>query len=237
MLQILGAIFGTVIFYGLICWILQVNKNKRFIIAGVITWLLCATVYGFLGGESINFFPLMFLDGLFKYFIGSAIWTIIAVILDKKGKSTKWVLKYIPICILCITIILMFLLILIDKSKQMSKRIMVQDEVAQIVVGTRTLLEGYDDYSKIDNNTIFAALGMSSKNPYGGNYRVDAYVDNPKLFIVSINNVNQSDCKYFVNKKWTESILYRVDSNQYNGAIATPKNCSSNENMVQILYD
>jgi len=234
MAELLGAIIGTSTFYGLICWILQVKKSKKFILAGIITWLFCATIYGL---TNIEHFYLRFLIGLFMYLLGSGLWTGLAIYFDKTHKNIKWILKYIPIGTLIGTFVLIFLSILFTKAYQSEKRILVQDEVIQMVAGTRALLGDYDDYSKIDNSTIFAAFGMSNNNPYNGIYTIDAYEQNTKFFIVSIDNVPSSDCKYFLEHKWTDSALYRIDSTKYNGAIATPEDCSDSHNIIQIMFD
>lgn len=234
MAELLGAIIGTSMFYGLICWILQVKKSKKFILAGIITWLFCATIYGL---TNIEHFYLRFLIGLFMYLLGSGLWTGLAIYFDRTNKNIKWILKYIPIGTLIGTFVLIFLSILFTKAYQSEKRILVQDDVIQMVAGTRALLGDYDDYSKIDNSTIFAAFGMSNKNPYNGTYRIDAYEQNTKFFIVSIDNVPSSDCKYFLEHKWTDSALYRIDSTKYNGSVAIPEDCSNYHNTIQIIFD
>ena len=57
---------------------------------------------------------------------------------------------------------------LISTAMRTQKRNTVNEEVLQMVTGVRQLLGEYDDFSHIDNTTIFGAIGMSSKNPYGG---------------------------------------------------------------------
>ncbi len=54
---------------------------------------------------------------------------------------------------------------MISTAMRTQKRNTVNDEVVQIVTGVRQLLGEYDDFSHINNATIFGAIGMSPKNP------------------------------------------------------------------------
>lgn len=115
---------------------------------------------------------------------------------------------------------------MISYAMRMQKQSSVNDEVYQIVLGVRQLLGEYDDFTKIDNSTIFTALAMSNKNPYGGNYTVSVNPANTRQFIVSIDGLSDSECKALVTKGWTDSV---------SGAIG---NCVSmgKDNVVSILY-
>lgn len=114
----------------------------------------------------------------------------------------------------------------ITYAMRMQKQSSVNDQVYQIVLGIRQLLGEYDDFSNIDNSTIFTALAISPKNPYGGNYSVSVNTANTRQFIVSIDGLSQSDCKALLTKAWTDSI---------NGAKGV---CDSNQsdNVVSIVY-
>ena len=70
------------------------------------------------------------------------------------------------------------------------------------------LLGDYDDFSNIDNSTIFAAMSVSNKNPYGGTYELAVDPSNSRQFIVRINGLNKSDCEALVTKAWTDSVGY-----------------------------
>jgi type II secretory pathway pseudopilin PulG len=115
---------------------------------------------------------------------------------------------------------------MISYAMRMQKQSSVNDEVYQIVLGVRQLLGEYDDFTKIDNSTIFTALAMSNKNPYGGNYTVSVNPANTRQFIVSIDGLSDSECKALVTKGWTDSV---------SGAIG---NCVSmgKDNVVSSLY-
>ena len=88
---LIGTLIGTFIVYSFIGWILKTKRNKRFIFAGIITWLLCAALYGLgsLNGRGIGYYPLTFFNGLILYFIGSSVWPIVAIMKDKKKVNTN----------------------------------------------------------------------------------------------------------------------------------------------------
>ena len=116
---------------------------------------------------------------------------------------------------------------MISTAMRMQKRNTVNDEVLQIVAGVRQLLGEYDDFSHINNSTIFGAIGMSNKNPYGGEYALSVDSSNPRQFIVSINGLSNSDCQFFTTKAWTGAVGM--------GAIGGCRS-SGNDNSVQITY-
>jgi len=239
MLEVLGAICGTSIWFALICWIIGAKKNKRFIRAGLITWLLCAFLYGLFSGPGSTGenFILFFFIGMFLYSFGCALWTGLVVYLDKTGKNVKWVLKYIPLGMIGLIVIVPVVIFGVNTAMQTQKRILVQEEIALISSGIQQLFGEYDDYSHLNNDTIFGAIGVSNKNPYGGLYRVETFKENPHFFVVSVSGISPKDCKYFLTHKWTESALYQLDKNQYNGAVSNPEDCSANYNTISILYN
>lgn len=238
MVELIGAILGTSMFYGLVCWIFRVKHSKRFIMAGIITWLLCATIYGL---TNMEHFYIRFLTGLFMYLIGAAVWTGLAIYFDKTNKNIKWILRYIPITTLIIAVALPFLLFIIYKAYNEEKQTMaqkiVQEEVALIATNTQMLMGEYAGYSALNNDWLFRAMDMSNKNPYNGVYMVEPYAGNPEYFIVSITNVPSADCKKLIEHKWTGSALYKLDSAQYTGAAAIPADCSGTYNIIQIMFD
>lgn len=123
----------------------------------------------------------------------------------------------------------------ISSAMRLQKRNTVNDEVLQMVTQVRNLFGEYDDYSNINNATIFGAIGMSNKNPYGGMYEISVNPSNTRQFIVSINGLSQSDCEYFITKGWEGSIGYEMSGRTQSGASG---NCNdaNGQNIVQITY-
>lgn len=115
---------------------------------------------------------------------------------------------------------------MISYAMRMQKQSTVNDDVYQLVLGVRQLLGEYDDYTRIDNSTIFTALAMSDKNPYGGSYKVAVNPSNTRQFIVTIDGLSDAECKALVTKGWTDSV---------GGATG---NCVSmgRDNSVSIIY-
>ncbi len=124
---------------------------------------------------------------------------------------------------------------MISTAMRTQKRSTVNDEVIQIVTGVRQLLGEFDDYSHINNATIFGAMGMSSKNPYGGTYELSVDSANPRQFIVSITGLAQSDCEYFVTKAWTDSVGYQMSGGKSGGANGKCT-ATNGKNTVSITY-
>ncbi len=125
-----------------------------------------------------------------------------------------------------------FALISLGISRQKQSR--VADDVVTIVSGVRTLLVDYDDFSNIDNSTIFAAMSMSDKNPYGGTYELSVNPYNKRQFIVKISGLSKSDCEALVTKAWTDSVGYISSEHKEGGATG---NCADGDkNVVSIVY-
>ena len=124
---------------------------------------------------------------------------------------------------------------LISRAMRTQKHNTTNDDVAQIVLGVRQLLGEYDDFSNINNTTIFGAIGMSSKNPYGGSYTISVNPSNPRQFIVGIDGLSQTDCEYLATKAWTDSVGYITSNHTESGAIGNCKNTGGN-NSVQIVF-
>lgn len=124
---------------------------------------------------------------------------------------------------------------MISAATRTQKRNTVNDEVIQITTGVRQLLGEYDDFSNINNATIFGAIGMSAKNPYGGTYELAVNPSNSRQFIVSIHGLSDADCKYFVTKAWSDSVGYRTSNGKSSGASGTC-NAGDDSNIVTIIY-
>lgn len=124
---------------------------------------------------------------------------------------------------------------MISTAMRTQKRNAVNDEVIQMVTQVRALLGEFDDYSHIDNSTIFGAIGMTNKNPYGGTYALVVDPANSRQFVVSIDGLSKSDCEYFVTKAWSDSVGYIMSNGKQGGAVG---DCSKSDatNSVQITY-
>ena len=125
-----------------------------------------------------------------------------------------------------------FALISLGINRQKQAR--VTDDVVTIVSGVRSLLGDYDDFSNIDNSTIFAAMSVSDKNPYGGTYELSVNSLNTRQFIVKINGLSKSDCEALVTKAWTDSVGYISSGHKEGGA--TGSCIDRNDNVVSITY-
>ncbi|MDR2413199.1 MAG: hypothetical protein LBD50_03235 [Rickettsiales bacterium] len=124
---------------------------------------------------------------------------------------------------------------MISAAMRSQKRTTVNDEVAQIVTGVRQLLGEYDDFSNINDSTIFGAIGMSHKNPYGGNYELAVNPSNSRQFILSIKGLSKSDCEYFVTKAWSDSADFQMSDGKRGGAMGTCAD-ENGKNTVQVVY-
>ena len=122
---------------------------------------------------------------------------------------------------------------MISTAMRNQKHIATNDEVLQIVTGVRQLLGEYDDYSNIDNSTIFGAIGMSTKNQYGGTYEMVVDPSNTRQFILSITGLGQSDCQYLATKAGSGSVGYQTAGT--GGATGTCTN-PNGANVVRITY-
>ncbi|MBQ6110335.1 MAG: hypothetical protein IJL05_03060 [Alphaproteobacteria bacterium] len=123
---------------------------------------------------------------------------------------------------------------LISTAFHTQKRGRVTDDVANIVSGVRSLLGEYDDFSNIDNTTIFGAIGVSNKNPYGGVYELAVNPANTRQFVVSITGLSKSECDGLVTKAWTDSAGYIESGHKEGGANGSCK--EGEKNTVSIIY-
>ena len=124
---------------------------------------------------------------------------------------------------------------MIATAMRTQKRSAINDEILQIVTGVRQLLGEYDDFSNINNATIFGAIGMSNKNPYGGTYTLNVDPSNSRQFIVGITGLSESDCEFLATKAWSDSVGYQMSGGKQSGASGDCHNSMSN-NTVQITY-
>ena len=124
---------------------------------------------------------------------------------------------------------------MISTAMRTQKRTQVNDEIIQMVTGVRQLLGEYDDFSHINNATIWGAIGVTNKNPYGGTYELAVNPTNSRQFIVSIHGLSQADCQYFTTKAWSDSVGYQM-TNGASGGASGNCNRTNGENTVQIVY-
>jgi type II secretory pathway pseudopilin PulG len=127
---------------------------------------------------------------------------------------------------------------MIGLALRSQKRTRVMDEVAVIAADVRGLFGQYDDFSAVDNNTTFAAIGISNKNPYGGRYELAAASADKRQFTVSITGLGASDCEYFKTKAWSDSAGFRASNGRQSGAASIPSDCGADngKNTVRITY-
>ncbi|MBR3510624.1 MAG: type II secretion system protein [Alphaproteobacteria bacterium] len=124
--------------------------------------------------------------------------------------------------------------VLISTAINTQKRSRVTDDVTAIVSGVRNLLGEYEDFSNIDNSTIFGAIAMSNKNPYGGTYELAVNPANYRQFIVKVNGLSKTDCEGLVTKAWSDSVGYISSNHKESGASGNCKD--GNDNVVSITY-
>jgi len=124
---------------------------------------------------------------------------------------------------------------MISTAMRTQKRNTVNEEVLQIVTGVRQLLGEYDDFSNINNATIFGAIGISPKNTYGGTYELAVDPANSRQFIVSITGLSDTDCEYFATKAWSDSVGYMNSDGKQSGATGSC-NLGNGQNIVKITY-
>lgn len=124
---------------------------------------------------------------------------------------------------------------MISTAMRTQKLTAVNDEVMQLVTMVRNIHGEYDDFSNMNGDTIFSAIGLSNKNPYGGNYVLSVNPSNARQFIVEINGLGQSECKALLTKAWSDSVEYKQTDGKRGGASGT---CDSANglNSVQIVY-
>ena len=124
---------------------------------------------------------------------------------------------------------------MISTAMRTQKLTTVNDEVVQMVTMVRNIHGEYDDFSNMNTSTIFGAIGMSNKNPYGGNYSLAVDVSNPRQFIVTIDGLGQTECEALLAKAWSDSVGYRTSGGKNGGATGS---CTggSGSNYVQVTY-
>ncbi len=124
---------------------------------------------------------------------------------------------------------------MISAGMRTQKLTTVNDEVVQMVTMVRNLHGEFDDFSGLNSATIFGAIGMSDKNPYGGSYRLSVNPANPRQFVVTIDGLGKTECESLVTKAWTDSVGYQMSDKKEGGAVGS---CTSmnGTNSVQIIY-
>jgi hypothetical protein len=124
---------------------------------------------------------------------------------------------------------------MISTAMRTQKLTMVNDQVVQMVTLVRNLHAEYDDFSSMNGATIFGAMSMSNKNPYGGQYELSVDQSNPRQFIVKIGGLGQSECESLMTKAWSDSVGYQMSEGKQGGAVGSCKGANGT-NYVQITY-
>ncbi|MBQ8686460.1 MAG: type II secretion system protein [Alphaproteobacteria bacterium] len=124
---------------------------------------------------------------------------------------------------------------MISTAMRTQKLTEVNDEVIQMVTMVRNIHGEYDDFSTMNGQTIFGAIGMSRQNPYGGNYELAVNPSDPRQFVVTINGLGQSECESLVAKAWSDSVGYQLSNGKQGGATGSC-NGQNGTNYVQIIY-
>ena len=124
---------------------------------------------------------------------------------------------------------------MISTAMRTQKLTAVNDEVMQIVTMVRNIHAEYDDFSNMNGATIFSAIGVSDKNPYGGSYSLSVDPSNPRQFVLTIDGLGQSECESLCAKACSDSVGYRSSGGKTGGASS---DCSKTDGMnsVQIVY-
>jgi len=129
---------------------------------------------------------------------------------------------------------------LITSAMRSMHRSNVQDHVAQIVNEVRAIYGEYDDYSMLDNATVFASMrGMSSRNPYGGEYAISVHPLDARQFVLAITGLSRSDCLFFRTRAWTDSVGFQTSDGRVSGAEADPFDCGATDgrNIIRIIFN
>jgi type II secretory pathway pseudopilin PulG len=118
------------------------------------------------------------------------------------------------------------------------KKLQVRDEVSLMVQNVRMLMAEYEDFSNIEGSIIFGAIGMSKKNPYGGEYGIAADSSNPRQFVITIGGLPEDECKYFKIMGWKDSVEYERSGGSRSGAVAEPSDCGDKNagNKIMITF-
>lgn len=124
---------------------------------------------------------------------------------------------------------------MISTAMRTQKLTTVNDQVVQMVTMVRSIHGEYDDFSNMNGTTIFGAIGMDNKNPYGGVYELAVDPSNPRQFIVTIGGLGQKECQTLIAKAWSDSVGYQLSGGKQSGATGA---CTGTDgtNSVQIVY-
>jgi len=114
----------------------------------------------------------------------------------------------------------------------------VQSDVAKITTGIQSWLGNRNDYSELDNNIAWAAIGVVPKTPLGGKYELAVNSSNPEQYVLSITGLSSGDCGYFAKQAWLDSVGYKASAGRQGGATASPSDCgaSGDANIVRITF-
>lgn len=96
--------------------------------------------------------------------------------------------------------------ILIRGGMASQRRSVVDDDVAQIVTGVRTLYADYDNLpSNFDGTKTLSALSINVNAPYDG-ATYDVSRKSGTVFVVKIKDLPERECVVLETKNWAEAI-------------------------------
>lgn len=125
--------------------------------------------------------------------------------------------------------------LLITRGMGMQKQSQVNEDVSYMVTRVREIHGQFDDFSGLNSRTIFNAIGMTAKNPYGGAYEISADPSNPRQFIVKITGLDSGECDLFTSRAWSDSVGYHTSGGRQSGATGDC-NRGAGKNTVQITF-
>ena len=96
--------------------------------------------------------------------------------------------------------------ILIRGGLASQKRSVIDDDVAQIVTGVRTLYADYDNLpASFDGTKTLSALSIDTNAPYeGATYELSR--ESGSVFVVKIKKLPENECTVLSTKTWAEAI-------------------------------
>jgi len=96
--------------------------------------------------------------------------------------------------------------VLIRSGMASQKRSVVNDDIAQIVTGVRTLYADYDNLpANFDGARTLSALSINTTAPYAGaSYELDR--ESGSVFVVKIKDLPENECTVLETKPWAGAI-------------------------------
>ena len=124
---------------------------------------------------------------------------------------------------------------LVGQGFDMQKHGQLEQEVQFMVIKVKNLHSQTDTFVGLDTAALRQMNVVPVKNPYGGTYELAVDPSNSRQFVVSINGLSQSACKYFLAKAWSDSVGYQMSGGKNGGATGNC-NASNGKNTISITY-